>query len=85
MQPALRAYYSEMISAMMNSLDQNVITAIFILFVCVLVVSFLLIQCFLLQRIKVQFWHNFYILRLVPKDEVDRDFIKRINDYLSKA
>ena len=85
MQPALRAYYSEMISAMMNSLDQNVITAIFILFVCVLVVSFLLIQCFLLQRIKVQFWHSFYILRLVPKDEVDRDFIKRINDYLSKA
>ena len=85
MQPALRAYYSEMISAMMSSLDQNVITAIFILFVCVLVVSFLLIQCFLLQRIKVQFWHSFYILRLVPKDEVDRDFIKRINDYLSKA
>ena len=85
MQPALRAYHSEMIDVMMNSLDMNAITAIFILFMCILGTAFLLIQCYLLQKIKVQFWHSFYILRLIPKDEVEKDFIKRINDYLSKA
>ena len=47
--------------------------------------AFLVVVCFLIQRIKQSFWHSFYILRLVPTEDVDPSFIKRINDYLSKA
>ena len=58
---------------------------LYILFASILLIAFLVIVCYLIQRIKLSFWHAFYILRLVPTEDVDRDFIKRINDYLSQA
>ena len=61
------------------------LSALFIIFLSILVLLFLLVQCFLMQRIRLSFWNSFYILRLIPKDEVDKEFIKRINDYLSLA
>lgn len=85
LQNGLRRFYSQVIDQIMASLDFNTLTALFILFMSVLVVTFFIIQIFVMKKVKVSFWHSFYILRLIPKDDVDRAFIKRINDYLSQA
>jgi hypothetical protein len=83
LQNGLRRFYSQAIDQIMSSFDFNVLTALFILFVSLLVVVFLVIQIFVIKKVIVSFWHSFYILRLIPKDDIDREFIKRINDYLS--
>jgi hypothetical protein len=67
----------------MSSLNFNVLMALFIIFMSLLVVVYFVIQIFVMKKVKLSFWHSFYILRLIPKDDIDRDFIKRINDYLS--
>jgi hypothetical protein len=67
----------------MSALDINILTTLLILFVSLLVVVFLMIMIFVMKKVKVSFWHSFYILRLIPKDDIDREFIKRINDYVS--
>ena len=85
MQNGLRRYYSNVIDQIMASLDFNVLTAIFILFISILVVAFFILQIFVMKKVKIAFWHSFFILRLIPKDDMDRDFIKRINDYLGQA
>jgi hypothetical protein len=83
LQNGLRRFYSQTIDQIMSALDFNVLTALFILFMSLLVVVFLVIQIFVIKKVIVSFWHSFYILRLIPKDDIDREFIKRINDYLS--
>jgi hypothetical protein len=37
------------------------------------------------EQVKKSFWNSFYILKLMPTEDVDKDFVKRVNDYLSKA
>jgi hypothetical protein len=83
LQNGLRRFYLQAIEQIMSALDFNVLTSIFILFVSLLVVVYIVIQFFVMKKVKVSFWHSFYILRLIPKDDIDREFIKRINDYLS--
>ena len=83
LQNGLRRFFSQAIDQLMSALDINILTTLLILFVSLLVVVFLVIMIFVMKKVKVSFWHSFYILRLIPKDDIDREFIKRINDYVS--
>jgi hypothetical protein len=81
----IRTFYKSITNQIIDSQDHQVLSNLFIIFLSILVLLFLLVQCFLMWRIRLSFWNFFYILRLIPKDEVDKEFIKRINDYLSLA
>ena len=84
-QTGMSSFASMVTSHVMAGQTQSIFAALFVVFMCVLILLFIVLSCFVLSRVKQQFWHSFYILRLIPKDDVDKDFIKRINDYLSRA
>jgi hypothetical protein len=64
---------------------QEALTILFIIFATILVLAVLIAGCVLSEQVKKSFWNSFYILKLMPTEDVDKDFVKRVNDYLSKA
>ncbi|TNV87551.1 hypothetical protein FGO68_gene3849 [Halteria grandinella] len=84
-QTALRRYYEKVIEAVFATQDNSASTILFIVFMIIMTLCYLIIIVFVVSRIRQSFWHSFFILRLIPTDDVDKDFIKRINDYLSQA
>ena len=63
----------------------TVMMVLFIVFITIAVVCSLVTNWIVLYKLKQQFWNSFYILKLLPKDDIDKEFIKRINDLLVKA
>ena len=85
-QHGLRTYYQDlMLNIQVHESTHTIVLALFIVFVVMMFVCQMMINCLMLHRIRVQFWNAFYILKLLPRDDIKPEFIKRINDFLSKA
>jgi hypothetical protein len=37
------------------------------------------------MRVRKWFWNSLYLLQLLPRDDLDKEFIKNINDFLKSS
>eukprot|EP00347_Sterkiella_histriomuscorum_P021489 403333800 len=85
-QYALRNYFAKVFSNLLDQKSsQNILLAIFIVFLVSLILSIFIINFYVIPYIRNNFWNAFYVLKLLPKDEISQDFIKRINEFLRQA
>ncbi|CDW75859.1 pas domain s-box family protein [Stylonychia lemnae] len=85
-QYGLRRFYDEIFHDMLLQNSAFIILlGMFVVFTIILVIGQMIVICYVTPLIRNNFWNAFYILKLLPKDELDREFIKKINEFLSRA
>jgi hypothetical protein len=83
---ALRHYFEEIITPVFFAQDSNTVPlSLFACFAVLLVLAALLIHFLMSERARIWFWNTFILLQLLPRDELDREFIKNINEFLRAA
>lgn len=60
-------------------------SALFGAFISVLTLAGLFINCLLSEKARRWFWNNFLLMQLLPRDDLDKEFMKNLNDFIRAA
>ena len=82
----LRPFYNDFIQEVLRSQVASIgITVLFGVFVSVLIVLSFVVRVSVMWRIRKWYWNTLFLLQLLPRDDMDMEYIRSINEMLRKS